>query len=203
MSRLHLPIQNPCHEDWTAMPSDGDARRFCDQCNQHVHDLSSMTEHGARTVLAERRANGRVCVRYTMDDRGNIAFKVPTTEAPSSWRTTMAAAGMALALMTGCAESEPDRVLDDKCVFEVGPWSFTLERGEGSCPAEPEPDPDHGVVGKIEAMPVEIDDPQPRERMGDIGPEVMGAPEAIEIEVMGDMPAPLQAPAPYDPPKSR
>jgi hypothetical protein len=169
MRRLHLPIQNPCHEDWTAMESDGESRRFCDVCTKHVHDLSTMTESTARAVLASESANGRVCVRYTTDATGNIKFKAETVEAPSLWRMTLAAASMAMALFSsGCADSEPDRVTIDECVYEVGPWSFTAERGQGTCPAaDPEPEP--MVMGEIAAIPAEQPcDPQEKPMLGEV-----------------------------------
>jgi hypothetical protein len=190
MRRLHLPIQNPCHEDWTAMASDGESRRFCDVCTKHVHDLSAMTESVARDVLASESAKGRVCVRYTTDTAGNIKFKAETVEAPSLWRMTLAAASMALALLTGCADSEPDRVTNDECVYEVGPWSFTAERGQGTCPAvEPEPEP--LVMGQLEAV-IEPPPPEPiHERMGDMPAEPMGV-----VAPIMDPPPPPPEPKP-------
>jgi hypothetical protein len=185
MRRFHLPIQNPCHEDWTAMERDGDGKRFCDVCTKHVHDLSSMTEPAARAVLASESAKGRVCVRYTMDGTGNIKFKPETVEAPSLWRTTLAAAGLAMALFTtGCTDSDPDRVMIDKCIYEVGPWSFTAERGQGTCPAV-ESEPETLVMGQVEAV-IEPDmPPEPiHELKGDIAPPdpipVMGAAPVME-----------------------
>lgn len=203
------------------MESDGESRRFCDVCTKNVHDISSMTETTARAVLADESAKGRVCVRYTLDAAGHIKFKVETVAAPSLWRMTLAAAGMAMALMTGCADAEPDRVMHDKCVYEVGPWGFTTARGEGTCPAvTPEP-PEEMVVGMIE--PIEPIEPPPepiREVKGDVGPpepvvEVLGEapmvepppprpepvrmgkiaapPEPVEIELMGDI-APVDEP---------
>lgn len=176
MRRLHLPIQNPCHEDWTAMESDGEGRRFCDVCTKHVHDVSAMTESTARAVLASESAKGRVCVRYTTDATGNIRFKPEVVEAPSLWRMTLAAAGMAMALLTGCADAEPDRVAADRCVYEVGPWSFTAERGQGTCPAA-DPEPEALIMGEavIEPPPEPIPEPI-HELKGDIGPEFAEPP---------------------------
>jgi hypothetical protein len=192
MARLHLPIQDPCHENWDAMDRDGDSRRFCEACTKHVHDLSSMTERAARSVLADESAKGRVCVRYRMDPAGHIEFKPETVEAPSWWRTSLAAAGMALALMTGCTDSEPDQVLSDKCVYEVGPWTFTANRGQGTCPAV-DPEPEHVVQGMIEAIDPLLPDPIVHEVKGDIGPEIATMGEAPVLEPpervrMGKMP---------------
>lgn len=182
MRRLHLPIQDPCHENWDAMSDDGDARRFCGVCVKQVHDLSALTEPQARAVLADESAKGHMCVRYKADRDGNIKFKAETVSASNLWRMTLAAAGMTLALLTGCTDTAPDRVLADRCEYEVGPWGFTAERGQGTCPAvEPaivEPEPEHEVVGQIMIEP-----PQPE-------PEVTIKGEvAPEPELMGDIAA--------------
>jgi hypothetical protein len=207
------------------MENDGDGKRFCDVCTKHVHDLSSMTEPAARAVLATEQAKGRMCVRYTMDSTGHIKFKPETVEAPSLWRTTLAAAGLAMALFTtGCADSDPDRVMIDKCVYEVGPWSFTAERGQGTCPAI-QPEPEKLVMGAIEAiepplpepiveMKGDISPPEPIPMMGGISQQVeppppppdpepkvrMGkiAPPQPEVVRMGDVAGPI-AEEPCDP----
>jgi hypothetical protein len=202
MRRLHLPIQDPCHEDWTAMESDGESRRFCLVCTKHVHDLSAMTEATARAVLADGRSEGRMCVRYLADEAGNIRFRPETVEAPSLWRMTLAAAGMAMALLTGCADAEPDRVMTDRCVYEVGPWSFTAERGQGTCPAaEPEPEP--MVMGMIEAV-IEPPPIEPiHELKGDIAPVVMGEAPMLEEPPpqprMGALARPIDIPCDPEP----
>ena len=79
-------IPNPCHEDWGAMSGD-DQKRFCASCSKHVHDLSSMPEAKAATLLA----SGDVCVRYLYHARtGKIRF----ADAP---RPSRIAASFALA----------------------------------------------------------------------------------------------------------
>jgi hypothetical protein len=172
MSRLHLPIQDPCHENWDAMNREGDARRFCEVCTKQVHDLSAMTERKARKVLEDASGRGRVCVRYTADDAGNINFVPDMAPAPNMWRMTLAAASMTLALLTGCTDSAPDEILEDRCVYEIGPWGFTATRGQGSCPAVDAPE-EHEIemVGMIAIEPQEPP-PEPvptRELKGDIG----------------------------------
>jgi hypothetical protein len=187
MRRLHLPIQDPCHADWDAMNRTDGASRFCDSCAKHVHDVSSMTEHEAWTVLADQSKKGRVCVRYTVDGRtGHIKYKVETiaAPAPSSFSGLFAAASVAVALLgSGCTNGEPTHVEADRCVYEVGPWSFTAARGEGSCPdvedisvmgglrevddgkvIEPQPNPDTAVAG---GLGVEVLEPDPVPTMGE------------------------------------
>jgi hypothetical protein len=193
LRRLHLPIQDPCHENWDAMSHDGDARRFCGVCVKQVHDLSALTEPQARAVLADESAKGHLCVRYKADRDGNIKFKAETVSASSLWRMTLAAAGMTLALLTGCTDTTPDRVLADRCEYEVGPWGFTAERGQGTCPAvEPEPEvaPETEVVGQIM---IEPPPPQPEVTIkGEVAPE---------RELMGDIPVPQIEPPPQIKPR--
>lgn len=213
MRRLHLPIQDPCHEDWDAMNRMDVASRFCDSCAKHVHDVSSMTEQQAWTVLADESKRGRVCVRYTLDGRtGRIKYKVETVAAPapSSFSGLLAAASVAVALLSGCTGSEPTRVEADRCVYEVGPWSFTAERGEGSCPdVEPEnlgmlqvvddgqvidvPHPETAVAGGLGAEPIEmgeapmIEPPQPIEAPERVKMGKIAAPPPAEHVKMGDV----------------
>lgn len=176
MPRLRLPIHDPCHEDWAAMDDQGDGRRFCDQCTKNVHDVSSMTEREARAMLRIEQAKGRVCVRYRTDVAGNIKFRAETVQASSSWRSMLAAAGMAVMMLSGCTSGQPDEVLDDKCVYEVGPWSVELARGEGTCPAaEIEVEP---VLMGEPAVVLDPTEPDPEAEMGElVEPEPEPEPE--------------------------
>ena len=183
------------------MQQEDGARRFCEVCTKQVHDLSAMTERDARQVLAEESAKGRVCVRYKADGAGNIRFmpepsRTVAAPMPSAWRTMVAAASLGLMMLTGCADKQPELVESERCVYEIGPWSFTAQRGQGSCPdPEPESLPEHELLGKIAIEPEpmmgepaieEPDPPAPVEVKGEIEPieqvEALG-----EIEMMGDI----------------
>jgi hypothetical protein len=91
MRTHHLPIANPCHEDWDAMDPVAQGR-FCHSCSKQVHDLSDMTENEAQDVL-HANAGTSICVRYCHDDRGNVRFR-PAMAA------RVAVAGLALAACT-------------------------------------------------------------------------------------------------------
>jgi hypothetical protein len=56
---MRLRIVNPCPVDFHAMRVDG-ARRFCDECNKHVYDLTCMREDEVRKLVSER---GKICGR--------------------------------------------------------------------------------------------------------------------------------------------
>jgi hypothetical protein len=64
-----LEITSPCAADWNAMPGDA-ARRFCDQCGKHVHNLSAMPSEAALNVV--QNATGRTCVRFERDENGQV-----------------------------------------------------------------------------------------------------------------------------------
>ncbi|MGB1276038.1 MAG: hypothetical protein ACPG77_09835, partial [Nannocystaceae bacterium] len=88
---LHLPIADPCHENWNGMdPVEGG--RFCDSCAKQVHDLTELTEGEARGVL-KQFAGQRVCVRYRQAADGSLRFK--------PGRRLAQAAGVAAALSAG------------------------------------------------------------------------------------------------------
>jgi hypothetical protein len=95
-----IPIASPCGADWRTMkPSD--SKRFCDACNKHVHDLSSMTESEARAVLASPKAEG-LCVRYLHDAYGDIVFRpvpIPPSLLVRARRVAVSAAGVAALAM--------------------------------------------------------------------------------------------------------
>jgi hypothetical protein len=218
MNKLRLPIANPCHEDWDAMNDQGGGRRFCDVCTKAVHDLSDMTENEAKVLLDAPRPADGLCIRFTSNTTGQVRFRTPSTRAPAppafvGWRAGVAA-GIAAMAMTGCTETNraPKNVTATHCTYEVGPFDYTLARGEGNCPAteahgvfatDPEP---VEVMGKMEAV-----EPDPVPEMGEMVAEpevpVMGQavakpdvpcegdmPEEALVETKGDVAAPVPEP---------
>lgn len=69
MRATDLPIPRPCSVSWESMTGD-DRRRLCSQCQEHVHDVSAMTEREARRVAQEG-----TCVQYRVDRGGSIVFR--------------------------------------------------------------------------------------------------------------------------------
>lgn len=111
-------IQNPCHEDWSAMDGAG-ARRYCGACERHVHDLSAMTESQARSLVQAAGATGeRLCVRYSVTREGSIRFAPPPPPAPTLVQIrprtatprppALARAGLAAALLAACTPHADD-----------------------------------------------------------------------------------------------
>ncbi len=70
-----LKVEEPCHEAWGAMTGDT-ARRYCERCSKCVTNLSVMTKRKAERHLSRNISTG-ICVRYILDEHGNILFKPP------------------------------------------------------------------------------------------------------------------------------
>lgn len=66
MSKSAHPLDNinivsPCTADWSSMKGN-ESVRFCEHCNQSVHNLSEMRASDALRLV--RNSKGRLCVRY-------------------------------------------------------------------------------------------------------------------------------------------
>lgn len=86
-----ITIPNPCDADWDSMVGN-DQVRFCEHCNLHVNNLSSMTRIAAMRLVA--RSKGRLCVRYIQGlDGGVITKGVPEKLHRISRRVSRIAAG--------------------------------------------------------------------------------------------------------------
>ncbi len=146
---IHLPIAEPCHEDWDAMEP-RERGRFCASCKKDVHDLSSMTEDEARAFLRER-AGTRLCVNYRHDTAGRIQFRAA------------AAAALAVTALAACtpherATPQPTTQTTEPAPTAVVPPSMPTEPPKGPEPQMPT------MLGQAVAPPVE---PMPM-RKGDI-----------------------------------
>jgi hypothetical protein len=109
---MHLPILEPCAEDWSAMTGD-ERRRHCSSCDREVVHLSAMTVDEAWQALSARPGE-RVCVRYNCDADDNIVF-APRVRAVAL-ATTLAActAGEVVEEMPRVAEVQADTLSCDE-----------------------------------------------------------------------------------------
>ncbi|HKP12062.1 MAG TPA: hypothetical protein VJZ91_08135, partial [Blastocatellia bacterium] len=64
-----ISVLKPCPADWQAMAGDR-RRRFCQECNKHVYNLSAMSRDEAEALVA--RFEGRLCARFERADDGVI-----------------------------------------------------------------------------------------------------------------------------------
>ncbi len=70
-SPLSLKVLHPCTRTWDSL--DGDThRRYCDDCNLHVHNVSELTDHQARKLLA---SPGRICISGLAKSDGLLLTK--------------------------------------------------------------------------------------------------------------------------------
>ncbi len=89
LDRIMIPT--PCDADWDSMVGN-DQVRFCEHCNLHVNNLSSMTRTDAMRLVA--RSKGRLCVRYIQTLEGGVLTKgVPEKLHRISRRVSRIAAG--------------------------------------------------------------------------------------------------------------
>lgn len=68
-------IAKPCPKKWDEMSGDA-KRRFCEHCQLHVHNLSSMTGSEREEFVAESK--GRACIAYEVRGDGSMV-------TPSRW----------------------------------------------------------------------------------------------------------------------
>ncbi len=64
-----MKIAAPCDADWESMAGN-DQVRFCEHCNLHVTDLSSLSRRDAMELVA--RSQGRICVRFIPTPSGGV-----------------------------------------------------------------------------------------------------------------------------------
>jgi hypothetical protein len=151
MRPIHLPIAEPCHEDWDAM-TPRERGRFCDRCSKDVHDLSGMTEDEAREFLRER-AGTRICVNYRHHGDGRIQFRAPSRVATAT-ATVIAATALA-----ACTPHDVPRKAASTDVQHTMGEPMPVEGGTVQVPPElpppPPPAPDSMMLGQAVAPPIE------------------------------------------------
>lgn len=102
-----ITIPKPCNADWDSM-SGNDQVRFCEHCNLHVNNLSSMTRLEAMRLVA--RSKGRLCVRFIQRPDGRLLTrKMPEKLYRISRRVSRIAAGAftaTLSLTSAAAQTQ-------------------------------------------------------------------------------------------------
>ena len=97
---LLLEVSEPCTQSWEAMP--GNLRqRYCARCSKQVHDLSTLTAHQVRRLLAGQRSE--VCARVCADPDGRVVVR--RSGRPTKLHLRVATASL-LSAALGCAGSD-------------------------------------------------------------------------------------------------
>jgi len=101
-------ISQPCSQDWSAMAGD-DKRRFCEQCQLHVHNLTAMSATEQQALLSQRGT--RQCIAYLATDN-SIRVRTGTwlflQRLLRPWRAGLALLAVLLPLGgSGCATTHP------------------------------------------------------------------------------------------------
>ena len=142
-----ITIPAPCDADWEAMIGN-DQVRFCQHCNLHVTDLSSMTRPAAMRFVA--RSRGRLCVRYVQRVNGDILTKeIPQRLHHISRRVSRIAAGAfsaSLSLSTAAAQTRSDA--NPTTVRQTEPVASVTATKEGASIAGVVKDPNGAVVSQ-------------------------------------------------------
>lgn len=221
MRTKHLPIAQPCHEDWDVMDR-VERGRFCQVCVKQVYDLSSMTEDEAQELLRVEQG-ARICVRYRHDDEGRIRFRTPTPVVAETCtapprRLAWAGAAVVAVALAACTPHERPAVPRQTTVthvdeaYEMGkiegidvvphapdPAPVVERQLKGEIQAiepPPEPEPVHELLGDVAVEPMPV-----HERKGDViaepPPEAGSEPET-EMAVLGWAPARVGTDEPCD-----
>gem|GEM_PF-6264579 len=111
-SNKQITVPSPCSQDWFDMDAEGEQpARFCNQCQEHVYDISSMTRREALAFMEKHR--WQVCVNYEVDEDGEILY---APEPPSRWARQLdgalrlaAAAALVVPLLSACEEA-PEQI---------------------------------------------------------------------------------------------
>lgn len=119
MHRRQLPLAFACSRNLADMPTRAGGReRWCESCEQRVHDLSQLREVEARALLRRRGAEG-LCIAFAIDEREQVVFRRSRLD-----RIGVALASLALLLSSGCS----GLVQLDLAALTVDPGCASVQR---------------------------------------------------------------------------
>ncbi len=100
-----IHIQSPCSASWSAMQG-GDKGRHCESCDLKVHNLAAMSRAEGESLLANRDAEARLCVRMEFHPDGTCVTAdrpqpVPDKKVRPS-RSVAAALALGAGLLAAC-----------------------------------------------------------------------------------------------------
>src|SRR4051812_16250421 len=80
-NNFDFKIKNPCPKNWDEMVGDS-RKRFCSECQLHVHNLSTLTESETQKLIQNP---GRLCVAYFQDSKGGVLKKSISSQSSQPW----------------------------------------------------------------------------------------------------------------------
>lgn len=150
-----LSIASPCTASWDDMTG-SETKRFCGQCNLHVHNVSAMSREDAEAFLGGALGDGRVCVRMFRRFDGTVLTRdcpVGLARARERARRVCAAVAAMLGItaLWGWLDGLPGVVK----VRETEPY-ITLRNAVWGKPMAPVPRPfpvGGWIAGEVAYMP--------------------------------------------------
>jgi len=113
-----IKFEEPCPASWNAMEGT-EERRYCDQCDLHVQNLSAMPRQEAESLLDQRERGDRLCIRVEYLPDGQCV----TAETPLAVRSgpgRIVAAALALgASLAACNSAEPVANLEAEGITDL------------------------------------------------------------------------------------
>lgn len=180
---MKLEFEYQCDIPWEEMKG-GDRRRFCENCNKHVHHISSMTKEEALKFLDKH--NWEVCVDFHCDSNGEVVFKERERRAflqAEGLKQLLASAVAVVPLALAAAFIDTDG-MEQAQVVEVQQVPAPIDLG-GPAPVIQPSVPDftstHNPVVPVEEPPEPFDAP-------------FVAPEPVEEPVVESVDAPIIKP---------
>lgn len=100
-----VQIHEPCSANWSAMVGD-ERRRYCGQCQLHVHNVAAMPRGEAEALIARQEQGEKVCVRLEYAPDGSCVTTEAAKEA-SPQRAPVLALALGTSLLAACRSDEP------------------------------------------------------------------------------------------------
>jgi len=124
----NVQIPEPCNADWAAMLG-SERRRYCDQCQLHVHNVAAMPRDEAEALIARRDEGEKVCVRLEYEPDGTCVTAEAPKE-PSPQKATALALALGTGLLAACRSDEPRAPEEPQPIESSNVENASVESGE-------------------------------------------------------------------------
>ena len=133
---IKVDVATPCTMSWDAMKPAQDGRRFCEHCQRHVHDLSTMRGTEVEDLIC--KSAGSLCVRYEQLPGGAVKTLEYNDRRGEGLRTRRwLLVGVIVSLMGGVANAmwRSRQVAPMATMGGIRPAPTTVMMGEALPPA--------------------------------------------------------------------